>query len=150
MQRDAALRRRGVKRVGEQVEKHLPHALFLERDASLALVSVQILSSVMLGQRACILRETMQEGGRRLFLHVDGDRLRVGARQKEQLVDNPVDARELLELHLHRFLLCRLEVAVDQQAFGVQANERKRSLELMRSVGSESPYLGKRGFQPIE
>ena len=150
MQRDAAFRRRGVKRVGEQIEKYLPHALFLERDGSVALVREGEASSVVLGQRACILREALQEGGRCLFLHVDGDCLRIGARQEEQFVDNPVDARELLELHVHRFLLCRVEVAIDQQAFGVQAHERKRSLELVRSVGGESPYLGKRGFQAIE
>jgi hypothetical protein len=63
---------------------------------------------VVLGKRACILREAVQEGGPCLFLHVDADRLRIGARHEEQFVDNPVDAGEFLE------------VAVDQQAFGVQ------------------------------
>src|SRR6266478_5889371 len=68
--RDAAIRWRGAHCVRQQVEKHLPHALFPERHCAIALVRVRKVSSMVLGQCARVLRECLQEGGRFLLLHV--------------------------------------------------------------------------------
>ena len=104
----------------------------------------------MLGERGGVLRESVQEARRPLLLEVDGNGLRVGARQEQQLVDDLVHARELLELHVHGFPLRRLEVAGHQHALRVQAHEGKRRLELVRGVRGEAPDLVEGSLEAVE
>src|SRR6185312_15667240 len=105
-QGDDAVSRRGAEGVRQQVEEHLTDTLRLEGHQSFALTGQHEAAALVLGEHARILREDMEEAGRVLWLQLQRDGPCLGARQEEQLLDDPVETRQLLQLHLHGILLC--------------------------------------------
>lgn len=82
--------RRRTEGVGEEIEEHLADALLLECHRALALGRVRELTFMVLCEHARVLGKRLQECGRPLFLQVHGNRLRIGTRQEEQLVNDAV------------------------------------------------------------
>ena len=143
MQRDLSAVRRCANRIGEQVQEHLSDALFLESHGTVAFVLIREAQPMVFDEHLGVLSEGLKEPSRSLLLQLYGNRLGVGPRQKQELVQDAVDPGELFEDVLHRLLLTRFEGAVDEQPLCVQAHKGERGLQLVGGVAGELAYLRK-------
>ena len=105
---------------------------------------------MVLGKHARVLREHLQEAHRIQRLEVKRNDARFGPRQKQQLLDDPVEPRELLELHLHSILVRRRQIPGYQELLRLQTHERQRRLELMGGFRCEAADLVERVLEAVE
>ena len=82
--------------------------------------------AAVLGQRARILGEARHEFLRVFAAVVEPHGAGLGAGEEQQLLNDLVQAGNLLELHLHGLLLGGREPALGEQFLGVQPHERER------------------------
>ena len=136
--------------VGQQIQQHLAHPLRVDRHLPVALVVEAEAAAVVLGEHRGVLREGLHQRRGVLRPEVELERARVGAGEEEELVDDLVESRDLLQLYLDPLALRRRELPVHQHLLGVQADERERDLQLVRGVRGEPAHLVEGGLQPVE
>ena len=104
----------------------------------------------MFDQDPRVLGKGLHEAPGILAARHQRDRARFRARKEEKFLDDLVQAGDLLQLDLDRFLLHRREVALDQKFFGLQADEGEGRFQFVRRFGGESADLVEGRLEPVE
>src|SRR5207248_11612032 len=107
----------------EEVQEHAAHPARLAERETAALVGIGEVHAMVFGQHLGVHVEIGEQAGRSVRRKVEGDAARLGARQEQQLVNRPVNRRQLLEQRLHSLFILVTESAGREQLFGVQSDK---------------------------